>query len=173
MVAYDYVVDPNLPQDPEELKRTGKKPHPHWKRECISFVANIGHPISFDRSHPRKAIPEIDQTIASGLLLGVFLQETRKHPWEFNPPKTGAATIALRHPDLPVITLGIIGMEKLFGPIIARFANQSLIARQALEEAHLDITDKGALRAVHNRIVLATGSLLPLEIAQNLQARRS
>lgn len=169
MIAADYVVNPKLPQDPKELEKTGKKPHPSWKRYFVSYHAGIGHPISFNRSNGGKeALGEIDQTVNSGGLLAVALQETRKKPWEPNPARIGAARIAVRHPDLSVIPMGIIGMEKVFGPIIARFGNPFTAEQIA---GHLDINNRRSLIAVHEGIVAATADLLPDEVARNLSVR--
>lgn len=171
MIAADYVVNPKLPQDPKELEKTGKKPHPSWKRYLVSYHARIGHPISFNRSDGGKeALGEIDQTVNSGGILAVALQETRKKPWEPNPARIGAARIAVRHPDLAVIPMGIIGMEKLLGPITVRFGNP-FTAEQIAGHLGLNINGRRALIAVHESIVLATADLLPDEVARNLSVR--
>lgn len=167
MIAADYVVDPNLPQDPKELEKTGKKPHPKWKRHFISWHAGIGHPISYNRSDEgREALAEIDQTESLGRIIAVSLQETRRKPWEPNPARIGAAKIALRQPNLPIIPMAIIGMERLFGPVTVRFGNPFTV-----EQLGLDVNNRRSLIIVHDKITSETANLLPEETAKNLQVR--
>lgn len=171
MIAADYVVDPHLPQDPKELEKTGKKPHPRWKRHVVSWCAGIGYPISYNRSdNGREAQEEIDQTVNKGELVAIALQETRKKPSEPNPARIGAARIALRYPDLQVIPMGIIGMDRIFGPITVRIGD-SFTAKEILDREGLGINDIRSVIEVHNSIALATSTLLPEEVAKNLLVR--
>lgn len=165
MVAADYVVDSSIPQDPKELARTGKKPHSPLKRRVISALSNIGHPISFNRSNQgREAMAEIDSTLNQGQIVGVALQETRKKPWEPNPARLGAAIIAHSHPQVPIIPVGIEGMERLFGPVIVRVGESFTVEELGLEEQN-----KRNLLTLHNKIVSSFEDLLPANVYKNLQ----
>lgn len=173
MIAADYTVDPNIPQDPEELKRTGKKPHPMWRRRIIAALSNIGGPISFNRSNgdPNsdefiRTQAEIDETLDSGQILAVALQETRQKPGVPNPARVGAARIATRHPEVPVVVLGLTGMENNFGPVVAILSDRFTVA-----EMDVDLKRMSGLMAVHDRIVRVTASVLSPQAAIDLMVR--
>jgi hypothetical protein len=166
-IAADYVVNPNIPQDPVELKRTGKSPHPKWRRWLISYIANFNPPISYNRSSMGKeAEDEIKNILKNNKLLAISLQETRVKTTKPNPANIGAAKTALLVPETPIVLVGITGAERLFGPIQLKF--KSLPSALSMG---LDPNERKSQITLHNKIIEAMAPLVSPEAAKNMARR--
>lgn len=173
MIAADYTVDPNIPQDPKKLEARGKKPQSHLMRHVVAFLSSIGGPIPFNRDNndPKseefiRTQQEIDDTLTSGQILAVSLQDTRKNPGEPNPARIGLARIAYSHPNVPVVILGLTGMEHNFGPVVARLSDRFTVA-----EMGIDPKSVRGLIVVHNKILKAAAGVVSPQAAIDLSFR--
>lgn len=153
MIARDDMIDPNLPEDPEILERTHKKPSSKLKRRVLAFCTNIGDPIPVNRQGKSlfRTLGLVDHTLRDEQIVAVSLTETRKPDNDLEDAKPLAALIALRHPDVPVFPVGLSGIEldskHIFGPVIGNigepfYVNQLNIDRSNTEETVATITEE-------------------------------
>lgn len=122
MLAKDTIVDSALEENPKELARTNKEPTPKALRYLLSFCANIGDPISINRTNPNPStFRAIDKVLKDEQIIGIFLQETRKPEKDLLDVREGVAYISKRNPKVPIYPMGISGsqldLKHLFGPI--------------------------------------------------------
>jgi 1-acyl-sn-glycerol-3-phosphate acyltransferase len=121
IAARDTLLHPEIEEEEEVLIRTGKKDDllnttPGWKRQAMAKVIELtGNPIPVHRGKPAPSFfKEVRQTLRSGQMFGIFLQETRSPQNDLSKAMNGAAYIARLNPEVPTYLVGItdIAMTK-------------------------------------------------------------
>lgn len=111
----DTLLNPNLQEDPEILKRTGKEIndldniHPLLAHLRANILKDTGAIPVRRGSADRHAIAAALEALDRQLLVGAFVQETRVREGDLRDLFSGTAFLAMKRPDVPIYPISISG----------------------------------------------------------------
>lgn len=130
-VARKGLLDPNYREPEAVLARTRKKGDSNPARlpllnQTLAFIFNGIGAIPVIRGGERNSAEDrqfllaCDEVLNSNQLLGIFIQETRVKAGDLENPMPGVNLIARKHPDVPIVPVGIwarhFGEKVVIGP---------------------------------------------------------
>lgn len=163
------LVDPFFKESEKIEERTGKKESTLGKLLSLPqacMMRNLGV-VDIDRGNPgRTFFEDTDAVLNAGQMLGIFPQETRNKDGLLRNLMVGAVALGRRHPEIPIIPMGISVKQdgRRTINIGAAFTYEKLLAERSVKR----LNPAEGIVAMVDRI----GLLLPPRVQQDWTKER-